>query len=76
MQADMNMQGEIAPNSGRGIEDYVFEEGGGVTQAELRQTFGIDTTTQIKLKKLVYMRYQHPDLKEITTFMRGWYSCN
>ena len=32
----------------------------------------IDRDAQIKLRRLVHMRYQHPDLAEITTFLRDF----
>jgi hypothetical protein len=31
----------------------------------------IDVTRQIKLVKISHMRYQHPDLEEITRFLEG-----
>ena len=34
-----------------------------------RQTNNIDPSKQIRLVKLSHMRYQHPDLDEITTFL-------
>jgi hypothetical protein len=33
---------------------------------------GIDPAKQIRLVRLVHMRYQHPDLGEITTFLRDF----
>lgn len=33
---------------------------------------GIDTSKQIKLVKLAHMRYQHPDLDQITVFMKDF----
>ncbi|KAF2743048.1 hypothetical protein M011DRAFT_529454 [Sporormia fimetaria CBS 119925] len=32
----------------------------------------IDTSSQIKLRRISHMRYQHPDLDEITTFLRDF----
>jgi hypothetical protein len=40
-------------------------------QDEFRQTYGIDTSTQINLVKIVFMRYQHPDLEKTKTFLKG-----
>lgn len=37
-----------------------------------RARCGIDPTKQVKLVKLAHMRYQHPDLEEITTFLRDF----
>jgi hypothetical protein len=36
-----------------------------------RKREGIDPSKQIRITKLSHMRYQHPDLAEITTFLRG-----
>ena len=32
---------------------------------------GVNRADQIRLTKLVHMRYQHPDLAEITQFLEG-----
>ena len=32
---------------------------------------GVDRAEQIRLTKIVHMRYQHPDLAEITQFLEG-----
>lgn len=40
--------------------------------AEWRKREGIDPSQQIKLVKLAHMRYQHPDLSEITQFLRDF----
>ncbi|OAL54156.1 putative 2,3-dihydroxybiphenyl-1,2-dioxygenase or glyoxalase/bleomycin resistance protein-like protein [Pyrenochaeta sp. DS3sAY3a] len=37
-----------------------------------QQENNIDRAAQIKLTKLVHMRYQHPNLDEITTFLRDF----
>lgn len=37
-----------------------------------RQRSGIDPSKQIRLVRLVHMRYQHPDLSQITTFLRDF----
>lgn len=41
--------------------------------ASWRQRCGIKTENQIRLVKLVHMRYQHPDLDQITVFLQGTY---
>lgn len=42
------------------------------TIEEWRKQNGIDVEKQIRLVKLAHMRYQHPDLDEITTFLRDF----
>lgn len=37
-----------------------------------RARSGIDPSKQIKIVKLAHMRYQHPDLHQITTFLRDF----
>ena len=37
-----------------------------------RARCGVDKSKQIKLVKLAHMRYQHPDLQQITTFLRDF----
>lgn len=39
---------------------------------EWRRRNGIDPRQQIRLVKLAHMRYQHPDLETITTFLRDF----
>ena len=42
---------------------------GGESIAKWRQDRGIDVSLQIRVKRLVHMRYQHPDLEAITAFL-------
>lgn len=44
------------------------------SQSDWRSQNNIDVSKQIKLVKVSHMRYQHPDLDEITTFLQGWYA--
>ncbi|KAJ5333459.1 uncharacterized protein N7506_007242, partial [Penicillium brevicompactum] len=37
-----------------------------------RERCGIETNSQIRLVKLAHMRYQHPDLQEITVFLQDF----
>ena len=41
------------------------------SKREWQKKRGIDPSTQVKIVKLSHMRYQHPDLNKITTFLRG-----
>lgn len=43
------------------------------TKAQWQQARGIDCSKQIRITKLSHMRYQHPDLMEITRFLKGTY---
>ena len=42
------------------------------SQSDWRSQNNIDVSKQIKLVRVSHMRYQHPDLDEITTFLQGW----
>ena len=44
-----------------------------MSQAEFRKAYKIDAASQIKLNKILFMKYQHPDLQEISTFLKGTY---
>ena len=57
------------PNSGQSVEDYVIDEDS-ITQDALRQTFEIDASKQVRLIKLAFVKYQHPDLQEITKYLQ------
>ena len=62
---------EPSPNRGRGIEDYIADTDDMLDQKKFREEFGIDKSKQIKIVKLVFVRYQHPDLKSTSVFLRG-----
>jgi hypothetical protein len=61
----------VQPNHGASVPDIVAigSESENVTQWQER--FGIKKENQIRLVKLAHMRYQHPDLDQITTFLEG-----
>ena len=60
----------LKPNHGSNVpEELAFDDH--ESQEVWLERMGIDTSKQIRLKKLVHMRYQHPDLDEINTFMLG-----
>ncbi|EMC98824.1 hypothetical protein BAUCODRAFT_381516 [Baudoinia panamericana UAMH 10762] len=64
--------GDVKPNFGASLPDT---EDRGADSEPLRswqKRNNIDTSAQVKLVKLVHMRYQHPDLEEITTFLRDF----
>lgn len=62
---------ESVPNHGASQPDAKAVGKEALSIAEWRAREGIDVSSQIRLVKLSHMRYQHPDLLEITTFLRG-----
>lgn len=58
-------------NHGASIPDLIAmgDEQENVTDWQRR--CGINKDSQIRLVKLTHMRYQHPDLDQITTFLQG-----
>lgn len=43
----------------------------GESLSDWRERHEIDTKNQVRLVRLSHMRYQFPDFKDITTFLRG-----
>ncbi|KAI6835296.1 hypothetical protein KC340_g5537 [Hortaea werneckii] len=64
--------GEIKPNLGRTINDVEAIGPESEPLASWQKRNNIDTSKQIKLVKLAHMRYQHPELETITTFLRDF----
>ena len=62
---------EISPNRGQSIEDLIAAGDNSMTQAAFRKRYNIDRASQVQLKKIAFMRYQHPDLQQISTFLKG-----
>ena len=56
-------------NSGSSISDIEATGTGGGSISQWRKKRGIDISNQVRVVKLTHMRYQHPDLDEITTFL-------
>ncbi|KIW44909.1 uncharacterized protein PV06_03345 [Exophiala oligosperma] len=63
---------EPSPNRGMTIPDHVEAGEVQMSQNEFRTKYGIDASKQVKLVKVVFMRYQHPDLQEIKIFMKDF----
>lgn len=63
------------PNHGVSIGDHAADLDA-ISQDALRAQFGIDREHQIRIVKLLFMQYQHPDLEEITTFLQGGHFVN
>ncbi|KAK5683469.1 hypothetical protein LTS10_005002 [Elasticomyces elasticus] len=61
--------GVAHPNVGKSIPDIeaIGDDSEPLTQWQKRNS--IDPSNQVKLVRLSHMRYQHPDLDEITTFL-------
>ena len=62
---------EPSPNRGASIPDFQAIGENHVKKADWLKDRNIDQIAQVKLVKLAHMRYQHPDLAQITTFLRG-----
>lgn len=63
----------VQPNRGATVPDVVAVGKEQVSRAEWLAKQGIKTEYRINLKKLSHMRYQHPNLDEIQTFMIGMF---
>ena len=61
----------IKPNSGAAVLDTVAAGSAFEPQTEWLKRQGVDFSHRIALKKLSHVRYQHPDLDEITKFLAG-----
>ncbi|PYI05431.1 trihydroxytoluene oxygenase [Aspergillus sclerotiicarbonarius CBS 121057] len=60
----------LLPNTGAALPDYQAVGPERQDQAAWKKSMGIDPESQIRLAKLAHMRYQHPDLDAITTFLQ------
>ncbi len=59
-------------NKGASIPDAEATAGPKESLQAWRERVGIKVDEQIKIVKLSHMRYQHPDLEEITAFLRDF----
>ncbi|KAH8692361.1 trihydroxytoluene oxygenase [Talaromyces proteolyticus] len=59
----------ISPNRGASVEDHLAASDLSMNQVTFHEAYKIRPETQIKLIKISFMRYQHPDLDVITTFL-------
>lgn len=62
---------DTSPNRGASKLDLKAVSSDRLSIDEWRKQAGIDTSKQIRLVKLSHMRYQHPDLSKINTFLKG-----
>ncbi|KAJ9485487.1 hypothetical protein VN97_g7858 [Penicillium thymicola] len=61
----------IQPNHGASIADIMAIGPEAESIPAWQARCNIKTDSQIRLVKLAHIRYQHPDLDEITTFLEG-----
>lgn len=61
----------VKPNSGGAILDTVAAGNDYEHQTEWLKRQNVDLNCRITLKKLSHVRYQHPDLDEISKFLAG-----
>jgi len=66
-----NPSREPSPNRGTSLPQEAAIGEDRLPLRDWQKQNGIDRDGQIKLKRLTHMRYQHPDLAEITQFLRG-----
>ncbi|KAK3673478.1 hypothetical protein LTR78_006712 [Recurvomyces mirabilis] len=64
--------GSITFNAGASLPDTEAIGPESQPLSQWQKAAGIDPSKQVKIVKLAHMRYQHPDLEEITTFMRDF----
>ncbi|KAJ5281312.1 hypothetical protein N7478_006684 [Penicillium angulare] len=62
----------VSPNSGASVPDLVAIGNEQESVQKWQQRCGIDKKEQVRLVKLAHMRYQHPDLDQITTFLEDF----
>ena len=60
-----------SPNRGASTLDVDAIGPDSESKAAWQKARRIDRSKQVKIVKLSHMRYQHPDLQVITTFLRG-----
>lgn len=59
------------PNRGSAVPDTIAVGKGSETLENWKKREDIKQDGQIRLVRLVHMRYQHPDLNVITRFLQG-----
>ncbi|KAF3002657.1 hypothetical protein E8E13_009482 [Curvularia kusanoi] len=71
-QVEYQPSRETSPNRGSSVPQSEAIPKPCVPQRSWQTSQNISRSAQIKLTKLVHMRYQHPDLDEITVFLRDF----
>ncbi|SPO04612.1 related to 2,3-dihydroxybiphenyl-1,2-dioxygenase [Cephalotrichum gorgonifer] len=74
MTTNLTTDSKHAPafNAGASIPDTEANGPNGLSISAWQQARGVNTSKQIRLARLVHMRYQHPDLDTITTFLQDF----
>ncbi|KAF2725804.1 trihydroxytoluene oxygenase [Polychaeton citri CBS 116435] len=62
----------VKPNTGATVSDVQAIGDESESLQSWRKRLGKDTSRLVKLVKVVHMRYQHPDLGKITTFLQDF----
>lgn len=62
-----------SPNRGASVQDFTAIGPESESKQEWLKRNNIDVSKRVKITKVSHMRYQHPDLNQITTFLRGMY---
>ena len=70
--AKQQLNGDLTPNAGGTVPDIQAIGDESESLSSWQKRTGIDVNKQIKLVKLAHMRYQHPDLDRITTFLKDF----
>lgn len=63
---------DLAPNKGASVSDQQATPEIRTSLDQWYKDHGIDPSKRVQMVKLAHMRYQHPDLDEITTFLRDF----
>ena len=66
----------IPSNHGASVPDLIAIGNEHEDIEQWRKRCNVDMASQIRLVKLSHMRYQHPDLDQITTFLQGEPHCS
>ncbi|RMZ82168.1 hypothetical protein DV738_g1861, partial [Chaetothyriales sp. CBS 135597] len=61
-----------SPNRGASVPDFTAIGPDSESKQAWREARGIDRSKQVKITKVSHMRYQHPDLQVITTFLKDF----
>jgi len=64
--------GDVKPNVGKSVPDVEDVSPESIPLAQWQKSSNIDTSKQIKIVRIAHMRYQHPDMKTITKFLKDF----
>lgn len=69
--ANRTVEADVSPNRGYSVQDILETGKLSMSQNDFAKEYGIDSALHIRLKKLLYMRYQVPDLAKAIIFLKG-----